>query len=103
MADQPSEPKVRWDDGRAKRSHANECALSASKTQFVVSFGIAGAPQTGQDRGVVEVIQRVAMTPRVAKQLAVLLDRVLREYESRHGSGQPPPSPGRKGDSVGPL
>ena len=85
---------VRWDDTNAKRARANECALSANREQFVVSFGVTGAPQAGEDAVVVDVTQRLAMTPAVAKQLAVLLDRVLREYESRYA---------RKGDSVGPV
>ena len=101
MAEPGGQPKVRWDDSQAKRAHANECALSMNREQFVVSFGVAGAPQAGQDP-VVEVTQRVAMTPRVAKQLAVFLDRVLREYEARYGDGQrPTPPPGQKGDSTG--
>ena len=111
-----ADKRARWDDSRAKRSHANECAVSAGTGQFVVSFGISAVPQAGHDAVVVEVTQRVAMTPRVAKQLAVLLDRVLREYESRYGGGRAGASdegreatgdrrtaPGQRGDSVGPI
>lgn len=102
MAEKRGEAKVRWDDSHAKRAHANECALATSREQFVVSFGVVAAPQAGQDSAVVEVTQRIAMTPPVAKQLAVLLDRVLREYESRYGEGRrTAPPPGQKGDSIG--
>jgi hypothetical protein len=105
MADTPAsagETKVRWDDSKARRAHANECAVSLGRDQFVVSFGVSQAPQAGQPDGLVEVTREVAMTPYVAKQLAVLLDRVLREYESRYGEGRRAGTPpARKGDSTG--
>lgn len=102
MAERRPGAGVRWDESRARRAHANECAVSASREQFVISFGVGQAPQPGQGVALVEVAQRVGMTPYVAKQLAVLLDRVLREYEARYGDGRgAAPGPGRKGDSDG--
>lgn len=103
MAEEPSRTKVRWDDSKARRAHANECAVSTSREQFVIAFGVSPAPQAGQEVVLVEVAQRVAMTPFVAKRLAVLLDRLLREYESRYGEGPraAAPQPGQKGGSVG--
>ncbi len=97
---------VRWDDSKARRAHANECTVSSNRAQFVVSFGVRQAAQAGQPDVLVEVTQRVTMRPDVAKQLAVFLDRVLRQYEARYGDGAQAaaPPPGRKGgDSVGPV
>ncbi len=96
------ETKTRWNDANARRAHANECAVSAGRDRVVVSFGVSQAPQAGQEDLVVEVASEVAMRPHVAKQLAVLLDRVLRAYESRYGDGRgDAPRPDRKGDSPG--
>lgn len=93
---------VRWDDSRAKRAYANECSVSTSREEFVVSFGVKQASQAERDEVLIEVAQRVVMSPYVAKRLAVLLDRVVREHESRFG-GSPRASTraGKEGDSVG--
>ena len=76
-----AEERVRWDDSKARRGHANECAVALGRERIVVSFGVSQAPQAGQPDHLIEITREVAMTPYVAKQLAVLLDRVLREYE----------------------
>ena len=98
--------KVRWDELKARRAHANECAVSSNRRQFVISFDVRQAPQAGQPDVLVEVTQRVTMTPYVAKQLAVFLDRVLQQYEARYGDGKqaaPTPSGRKGGNSVGPI
>jgi hypothetical protein len=96
--------KVRWDDSKARRAHANECNVSTSDGEFLLSFGVSQAsPGEGRDF-VIALTQRIAMSPYVAKRLAVLLDRVLREHDARYGDGRRAPStPAKKGDSRGPV
>lgn len=93
---------ARWDDARAKRTYANECNVATGGDEFVVSFGVEQAPQAGGAGGGIEVTRRIVLTPHVAKRLAVLLDRVVREQESRFGGpAAPPASPGQERSTRG--
>jgi uncharacterized protein DUF3467 len=96
------EARVRWNDAKAGRARADECAVAVTRERVVVSFGVSQVPQAGQPDVIVEVAREVAMTPYVAKRLAVLLERVLREHRSRYGHirGDAPPA-GKKRDCRG--
>ena len=90
---------ARWNDAKARKLHANECNVSTRGEEFVLSFGVGRTPET-DDELVIELLQHLVMTPHVAKRLAVMLDGVLREHETRYGSG---PASGQKGSSRGPV
>ena len=96
--------KARWDDSKARRAHANECNVTTSVDEFLLSFGVSqSSPAEGQDF-VIALGQRIVISPYVAKRLAVLLDRVLREHEARYGDARrSAPAPGKKGDARGPV
>lgn len=78
-------PNVRWDDSKVKRAYANECNVSTRREEFILSFGVNQGLRTEEQEIVIQLGQRIIMSPRVAKRLAVLLGNVLREYESRFG------------------
>ena len=48
-------------------------------------FGVNQAWQAGQAEIPIQLTDRIIMSPFVAKRLTILLDNVLKEYESRFG------------------
>ena len=93
---------VRWDDAKARRTHANECNVSTRDEEFILSFGVSRASQAERQEVVVDLGQSIVMSPHVAKRLAVLLHRVLAEYETRFESARvPAPRTGKGGPPRG--
>lgn len=82
----PAGPRVRWDDTNMRSSYANVCNVSSSREEFVLLFGVNQAWYAGQQEIPVQLSERVIMSPHAAKRLSVLLQNVLREYESRFGT-----------------
>ena len=66
--------RYRWTDAGAVTSYANSCSLDASAEAVFAHFGI--------DQ---RLTRRIVITPALAKQLARLLEKVVREYEERYG------------------
>ena len=70
-----AEPRrYRWTDAGAVTCYANSCSLDASAEAVFANFGI--------DQ---RLTRRIVITPALAKRLAVVLAKVLREYEARYG------------------
>jgi len=78
--------KVRWDDTQMKSSYANVCNVASTREEVVLLFGINQAWHSGQREIPVQLTDRIILSPHAAKRLSVLLDNVLREYESRFGA-----------------
>jgi uncharacterized protein DUF3467 len=81
----PAGPKIRWDDTNMKSSYANVCNVASTREEVVLLFGINQAWHSGQTEIPIQLTDRLILSPHVAKRLAVLLDNVLREYETRFG------------------
>jgi hypothetical protein len=79
-------PKIRWDDSNLKSSYANVCNVSSTREEVVLVFGINQAWERGRQEVVVQLTDRIILSPFAAKRLAALLGNVVREYESRFGS-----------------
>ena len=77
---------VHWDETRTKRSYANVCNLLTSREEVVLLFGIGQALAADQEEMVVQLADRVIMTPHAAKRLCDMLQDALREYEARFGA-----------------
>jgi hypothetical protein len=77
--------KVRWDDSQMKSSYANVCNVASTREEVVLLFGTNQAWHAGQKEIAVQLTDRVIMSPFAAKRLSILLDSVLKEYESRYG------------------
>src|SRR5687768_1678786 len=75
--------KVRWDDTNMKSSYANVCNVASTREEVVLLFGINQAWHSGQKEIPVQLTDRIIVSPHAAKRLSVLLENVLREYESR--------------------
>jgi hypothetical protein len=82
----PAGPKIRWDDSQMHSSYANVCNVASTREEVVFLFGVNQAWQAGQAEIPIQLSNRVIMSPHVAKRLSVLLDNVLKEYESRFGA-----------------
>jgi hypothetical protein len=66
--------RYRWIDAGAATSYANSCSLDASAEAVFAHFGI--------DQ---RLTRRIVITPSLARQLAALLEKVVRDYEERYG------------------
>jgi hypothetical protein len=76
---------VRWDDTNLKSSYANVCNVSSTREEVVMVFGINQAWERGQSEVKVQLTDRIILSPFAAKRLAMLLENVVKEYESRFG------------------
>lgn len=81
----PDAQKVVWDDSRMNTSYSNVCNVLGSREEITLLFGANQAWHSGQKEVKVLLSDRVVLNPYAAKRLATLLDRVLKEYESRYG------------------
>jgi len=88
VADQDTErtaPKIRWDDSKMKNTYANVCNVSSTREEVTMLFGTNQTWYTGQKELTVELSDRMILNPYAAKRLSVLLNNIMREYESRFG------------------
>jgi hypothetical protein len=81
----PEAQKVVWDDSRMNTSYSNVCNVLGSREEITLLFGANQAWHSGQKEVKVLLSDRVVLNPYAAKRLAGLLERVLKEYESRYG------------------
>ncbi len=77
--------RVIWDDSRMSTSYSNVCNVLGSREEITLLFGANQAWHAGQKELKVMLTDRVILNPYAAKRLQVLLQRVLKEYESRFG------------------
>ena len=66
--------QYRWVDSGARTAYANSCSLQSSAEAVFAQFGIG-------DR----LAQRIVISPTMAKRLAALLAKVVKDYEARYG------------------
>lgn len=78
---------VEWDDTRMATSFANVVNIQGTREQVEVFFGTNRTWNVDADGPLkVELNNRVILTPLAAKRLSLILTKVLREYEQRHGA-----------------
>lgn len=77
--------KVVWDDSRMNTSYSNVCNVLGSREEITLLFGANQAWHSAQKEVKVLLSDRIVLNPYAAKRLAGLLDRVLKEYETRYG------------------
>jgi len=84
--------KVHWDDTNMRNMYANVCNVAGTREEIVLLFGMNQAWHSGQKEVTVQLADRIVLSPFVAKRLSLLLNNVVRDYESKYGSldiGQP--------------
>jgi len=82
----PAGPTVRFDDAGITNAYANVCNVSSSREEVVLVFGMNNAWERDASEVHVKLNSRVILSPFAAKRLALLLDNVIKQYESRFGA-----------------
>ncbi|MBL8701265.1 MAG: DUF3467 domain-containing protein [Alphaproteobacteria bacterium] len=81
------EAQLQWDDTRMTTSFANVVNIHSSREQVDLFFGTNQSWNNGASGTLsVSLSNRVILSPFAAKRLALALNGVLREYESRYGA-----------------
>ncbi len=86
-------PKIKWDDSNMKSSYANVCNVAGTREEVVLFFGISNPSQSGEREVTVQLSDRLILSPFAAKRLALMLNRVLEQYEPRFGQLDSEPTP----------
>jgi len=78
--------KIKWDDSNMKSAYANVCNVSSTREEVVLLFGVNQAWNRGQKEVTIQLTDRIIISPFAAKRLSMLLNSVVKEYESRFGT-----------------
>ena len=76
---------IKWDTGNMRSTYANVCNVSSTQEEVNIVFGTNKSWQSGQNELTLEITDRMILSPFTAKRLSMLLNNVLKEYESRYG------------------
>ena len=79
-------PKVKWDTANMRSTYANVCNANCTREEVVLLFGLNQAWSGAEDEVTVQITERIILSPFAAKRLSLLLDGVVKQYESRFGS-----------------
>jgi hypothetical protein len=77
--------RINWDESQMKTSYANVCNVSSTREEFTLLFGTNQTWQTGQNGLDVQLANRIILNAFAAKRLAILLGRIMEDYETRFG------------------
>jgi hypothetical protein len=78
--------KIKWDDSSMRSVYANVCNVAGTREEIVLLFGMNQAWHSGQSEVTIQLADRIVMSPFVAKRLAILLNNVIKDYESKYGT-----------------
>jgi len=79
------ERKIKWDDSNMRSVYANVCNVAGTREEVVLLFGMNQAWHSGQAEVTIQLADRVVLSPFVAKRLSLLLNNVIRDYETKYG------------------
>jgi len=84
---QPEEapPQVRWDTSNLKSSYANVCNATSTREEVVLNFGVNEGWERTQREMDIQLTHRIILSPFAAKRLVELLNKLMSDYEARHG------------------
>jgi len=78
-------PRIRLDESNAKLSYANFFNVSSTREETALLFGMIQVSAKPGEEIVIQVSDRVILTPHAAKRLQAMLGQVVERYESRFG------------------
>lgn len=79
-------PQMRWDDSKMASSFANVVNVQSTREQVDLFFGVNQTWNMREDPTlVVELLNRIMLSPLAAKRLTLMLNSVLKEHEARYG------------------
>ncbi len=84
-AQQPA-PSIKWNSASLHSSYANYCNANSTREEVVLNFGVNNNWDRTQTSLEVELNHRVVLSPFAAKRLSLMLQQLLKEYETRYGA-----------------
>lgn len=81
MADEATKAP-RWDASHATSAYCNVASAAALPNGVAVNLGVAGAGRAGAPL-TPELLHRIVLSPRTARQLHEILGRLLAEHDAR--------------------
>src|SRR5271170_5849759 len=78
-------PQTRVSTAALKTSYCNMCSTNTTREEVVLNFGINQnweRPESPE----VSLEHRIILSPFLAKRLSQLLNKVVEDYETRHGA-----------------
>jgi len=84
--EQQQQLKVRWDNTTMRSSYSNVCNVAGTREEIVLLFGMNQSFNADQNEMMIQLNDRIVLSPFVAKRLAGLLDAVIKDYESKYGT-----------------
>lgn len=85
IVDVGGQMKVHWDDSNMRSIYANVCNVAGTREEVVLLFGMNQAWHSGQSDVTIQLADRIVLSPFVAKRLSILINNVLKDYESKYG------------------
>lgn len=83
--DEPS-TQIRWDGSHMRTTYTNVCNVASTREEVTLMFGINKNWHPSQKELVIELTDRMIISPYAAKRMAILLANTISEYEKRFGS-----------------
>jgi Protein of unknown function (DUF3467) len=85
QSQQAQPPQTKVGTATLKTSYCNVCTANTTREEVVLNFGINqnwDRPESPE----VSLEHRIILSPFLAKRLSQLLNKVVEEYETRHGA-----------------
>lgn len=80
-----NQPNVVWNDDQMRSTYSNVANVGSTIEEFMLLFGTSQNWNGSNEQIDVELSDRIIMNPRAAKRLFLLLGKVLKEHEEKHG------------------
>jgi len=77
--------KLRWDTSNMRSAYANVFNVAGTREEVVFLFGMNQAFDAAQKELTIQLSDRLVLSPFVAKRLSIVLNNVIKDYESKHG------------------
>lgn len=78
--------RIRWDSSNMRSAYANVFNVAGTREEIVLFFGMNQAWDAAAKEVTVQLSDRIVLSPFVAKRLSIVLNNVVRDYESRYGT-----------------
>ena len=78
-------PRIVWDDTKMTTSYANVCNVSTTREEFNFVFGTHRNWHQAKTDLVIDLSQRIIVSPQSAKRLLKLLEASVEKYEKTYG------------------
>jgi hypothetical protein len=78
---------IKWETANLQSSYANFCNANSTREEVVLNFGVNKSWERGpKSELAIELNHRIVLSPFAAKRLAQLLEKLMKEYETRYGA-----------------